>query len=61
MSEWINPFEKFLPPKNLAELIIKNPIIPYGHIQFVTDICKGKIGDGKTPFNSLPFIMVKNN
>lgn len=55
----INPFEKFLPSKNLAYLIDKNPIIPKGYVQLVEDIKDGKIGDGITPFNSLPFFRIK--
>lgn len=60
MNEWINPFEKFLPSKSYAELLTLNPVIPKGYIQIVDDICDGKIGDGVTPFNSLPFFRVKN-
>ena len=55
MDKWVNPFEKFLPSKTYAELVTSNPIIPKGYIQIVEDIQDGKIGDGITPFNSLPF------
>lgn len=58
---WINPFEKFLPSKTYAELNILNPIIPEGYIQLVEDIQDGKIGDGVTPFNSLPFFRVRKD
>lgn len=60
MNEWINPFEKFLPSKNYVELTTLNPIIQKGYIQIVHDIQDGKIGDGVTPFNSLPFFRIKN-
>lgn len=59
MSDYINPFEKFLPSKIYLELIVTNPIIPEGYIQLVEDIKDGKIGDGVTPFNSLPFFRIK--
>lgn len=42
-----------------VELSITNPIIPEGYIQLVEDIKDGKIGDGITPFNSLPFFRVR--
>lgn len=60
MDKWFNPFEKFLPSKTYAELLASNPVIPKGYVQIVEDICDGKIGDGITPFNSLPFFRVKN-
>lgn len=56
---WINPFEKFLPSKTYTELSIANPIIPEGYIQLVEDVKDGKIGDGVTPFNSLPFFRIR--
>lgn len=59
MSNYINPFEKFLPSKTYIELSIANPIIPEGYIQLVEDIKDGKIGDGITPFNSLPFFRIR--
>lgn len=58
---WINPFEKFLPSKTYSELITINPIIPKGYIQLVEDIQDGKIGDGVTPFNSLPFFRIRKD
>ena len=58
MDKWVNPFEKFLPSKAYAELVASNPIIPKGYIQIVEDIQDGKIGDGITPFNSLPFFRI---
>ena len=61
MNKWINPFEKFLPSKTYAELSVTNPIIPKGYIQLVEDIQDGKIGDGTTPFNSLPFFRVRKD
>lgn len=56
---WLNPFEKFLPSKTLAYLTDKNPVIPEGYIQLVEDIKDGKIGDGITPFNSLPYFRIE--
>ena len=58
MDKWVNPFEKFLPSKTYAELVASNPIIPKGYIQIVEDIQDGKIGDGITSFNSLPFFRI---
>ena len=58
MDKWVNPFEKFLPSKTYAELLSSNPVIPKGYVQIVEDICDGKIGDGITPFNSLPFFRI---
>ena len=58
MDKWVNPFEKFLPSKTYAELLASNPVIPKGYVQIVEDICDGKIGDGITPFNSLPFFRI---
>ena len=54
-----NPFEKFLPSKPLAYLTDINPVIPEGYIQLVEDIKDGKIGDGVTPFNSLPYFRIE--
>lgn len=54
----MNPFEKFLPSKPLAYLTDTNPVIPEGYIQLVEDIKDGKIGDGVTPFNSLPYFRI---
>lgn len=56
---WQNPFAKFLPSKTLSYLTIMNPIIPDGYIQLVEDIKDGKIGDGVTPFNSLPYFRIE--
>ena len=56
---WQNPFEKFLPSKTLSYLTIMNPVIPDGYIQLVEDIKDGKIGDGITPFNSLPYFRIE--
>ena len=56
---WLNPFEKFLPSKPLAYLTDINPVIPDGYIQLVEDIKDGKIGDGVTPFNSLPYFRIE--
>ena len=56
---WQNPFEKFLPSKTLSYLTIMNPIIPDGYIQLVEDIKDGKIGDGVTPFKSLPYLRIE--
>ena len=55
----MNPFEKFLPSKTIAYLTDINPVIPYGYIQLVEDIKDGKIGDGVTPFNSLPYFRIE--
>ena len=55
----INPFEKFLPSKTLLYLTDINPVIPDGYIQLVEDIKDGKIGDGVTPFNSLPYFRIE--
>ena len=55
----MNPFEKFLPSKPLAYLADINPVIPDGYIQLVEDIKDGKIGDGVTPFNSLPYFRIE--
>ena len=55
----INPFEKFLPSKPLAYLTDINPVIPDGYIQLVEDIKDRKIGDGVTPFNSLPYFRIE--